>query len=405
MSELAEPDPSTLIALLRDNNGKLGNLTARRLLSQKVGQEISVDQYELLKEQLLSEGLIKKAQGRGGSIQILVDETCPSLEADDLEDKGITQSLDSPDPATLSDSSQGEKLYRLYTALDYCPGVRIKPNKKACTLFFGDDEDKLFCGWSGADSAYFIEYRAEPSKHNYSKEVEKIFKQVVSEIPGSTIARSSSNVVTLSIGPSVPVVLQAVRLLRAALDMTNIGGVNLSEDVIEETDVDYFYEISSLIKYCVDNRLYWPLKRWRVALGFDEVDNLIHIGSSPNGLTDKYREHVVPVSLIKDEAIKLAEKGAPVETIEDFIRHHLYIVWISFDEAEMLNTHLNKGGCSLKTSMPPGWVFGCDPLERLKDAGIQIHFHKPIAIEKWKGWRGHERERLRDKVKKFFLDL
>ena len=94
-------------------------------------------------------------------------------------------------------------------------------------------------------------------------------------------------------------------------------------------------------------------------------------------MCDKYREHVVPASLLKDEAIKLAEEGAPAEVIADFLRHHFFIIWISFKEVEMLNSGTDNGGCSLKTTMPKGWVFGCNPLERLQDAGELVRCRVP----------------------------
>lgn len=160
---------------------------------------------------------------------------------------------------------------------------------------------------------------------------------------------------------------------------------------------DYYAEIAKLIKLCVDNDLKWPLKNWRKSLGFDDVDDLIVIGSSPNGATEKYREHVVPAALIKEEAVKLAEKGASEHVIAEFIQHHLYVVLISKSEAALLDRVLDKGGLSLKTSMPEGWVIGCDPLDRLKAAGIHINYSRAVPLPEWKPWK---KPGLRDKVRK-----
>ena len=372
MASLPQPDRNTLFNLLRENNGKLSNAAARRLLGEATGKDISLNDYEIFKEQLLSEGLIRKATGRGGSIQILIEDA-DTTQGPIADEEGESCGDD-------------DRLERIYTAINYVPGVRVRINRTALTLLFGDDEDKLFCGWNDRLPSYYIQYRIEAGKTDYSEQAEGIFREVSADMPEASIKRNS-NSATLLLGVSVPKVVQVVRRLKASLDQTNIGGAS------EPLETDYYEEIGSLIKLAVDNGLRWPFRNWRKTLGFDEVDDLILIGNSPDGMRDKYREHVVPASLLKDEAIKLAEEGAPAEVIADFLRHHLFIVWISFKEAEMLNSGTDNGGCSLKTTMPKGWVFGCDPLERLQDAGIPIQFNRPIEIKKWIPWRKREESR------------
>ena len=65
----------------------------------------------------------------------------------------------------------------------------------------------------------------------------------------------------------------------------------------------------------------------------------------------------MPASLIKEEALKMAERGEDAECIAEFIRHHLYVVLISPGEAQLLNLSQDAGGISAKTTMPEGWFF------------------------------------------------
>ena len=93
-------------------------------------------------------------------------------------------------------------------------------------------------------------------------------------------------------------------------------------------------------------------------------DSLVERGCSAEGAS--YREHIVPRALIRNECLKMFDRGATVEEVRDQLMDHLWIVRISPEEAEILNrTH--------KTTMPDGWVFGQDdPLARLKFANIEL---------------------------------
>lgn len=111
---------------------------------------------------------------------------------------------------------------------------------------------------------------------------------------------------------------------------------------------------------------------WKEGSGMDTrlfAEPLIHntmvtLGKSVRG--DSYGEHIVPRALIRDECMKMFANGASVEEVKDQLMAHLWIAFISPDEAEILNK-------AHKTTMPDGWVFGQgDPLERLKIAGIQL---------------------------------
>lgn len=378
----AQLNRKSLLKLLQDNNGKLGNINARRLLGQQIGKEVSPETYEQLKEQLLSEGLIRRAPGRGGAIELMPPEpaesSAPSVDASKQE-------------------SSDQRIETLFTSLSYLPGLRAKKNRATITILCGEDSDKLYCGWDHQKSVYFVQYRIEANREDHSALAERLFSQASVKVPGASVQRLAV-ATTLLLGANVAQANLVVRRLMSLLEDVTLGNAPLQAEAPRKPrNEDYFLEIAKLIKLCIDNDLRWPLKNWRKTLGFDDVDDLIVIGSSPNGVGEKYREHVVPAVLIKEEAVKLAEKGAPEHVIADFIQHHLYVVLISKSEAALLDRPLDEGGLSLRTSMPEGWVIGCDPLDRLKAAGIQINYSRPVPLPEWKPWK---KPGLRDKVRK-----
>jgi hypothetical protein len=377
-----------LLDLLQENGGKLGNLSARKLLREKIGRNISEQVYERSKEQLLSQGLIKRAPGRGGAIELLTSDN--------------SKTSTSP-PSPPRDESTDQRIEQLYTSLFYTPGLMTKRNKATITILCGDDNDKLYCGWDEKRSIFFIQYRPDKNRTDNSDTAEILFSKATRTIQNATIQRIASST-TLYLGSSIAQVNHVVRVLMGLLeDVTLDPTAKGRESLTSPRQRDYFIEIAKLIKLSNDNNLKWPLKRnWRYALGFDDVDDLIIIGSSPlaassKNAKDTYREHVVPVSLIKKEAEKLAQHGAPEQIIADFIQHHLYVVMITKEEAALLDRPIDDGGLSLKTSMPEGWVLGDDPLARLQAAGIRINFTNPIPLPEWKPWR---RPGLRDKIRK-----
>lgn len=376
----------TLLKLLEENGGKLGNLNARRLLSEKAGQEISQEYYEQLKERLLSEGLIKRAPGRGGAIEMMPMESENNEPDADKEQKKETVA---------------ERINNLFASLNYTPGMRVKKNRFTLTILCGDDNDKLYCGWDEQKSAYYVQYKVEPGREDCSELAERLFKEASDGVPSASIQRLSTNT-TLQTDSNQARFKKVVSKLRDLLeDETLVNAPQGAERPRKPRNEYYYLEIATLIKFCVKNDLRWPLKNWRKSLGFDDIDDLIVIGSSPKGAIDKYREHVVPVVLIRDEAIKLAELDAPEKVIADFIQHHLYVVLIGRDEQELLDRKTDEGGLSLKTSMPDGWFFGCDPLDRLREADIHVQFNRPIPIPNWKPWKGPRmRDRLRDILNK-----
>lgn len=376
-------EPQDLISLLEENGGRLGNLKARSLLEKKLNIAITKEEYERLRDQLISIAKVKKGKGKGGSIELLDSD-----------------SSDLGQPGQVDGDSGMQHIETLYTSLGFIPGLRAKLNQSTITLTIGDDNDKLFCGWDDQRVSYFVQYRLEPGRIDASEAACSVFNKSSSDIEGAKLEKLGSKT-TLYSGKSVVQINKVVRRLASLLEDITLGfGSEESEEKdtlkkIRPREEEYYLEIASLIKICVATGLKWPLKNWRKTLGFDDVDSLIVIGSSKEGRKEKYREHVVPVSLIKDEAIRLAEKGAPEIAIAEFIEHHLYIVHITNEEAKRLNS-TDATGFSLKTSMPEGWVFGCDPLQRLKDAGIAVSYDHPIPIPKWKPWK---KQTIKQKIK------
>jgi hypothetical protein len=380
---------SILIDALKENGGRLGNVNARRILSEKLQSEIGEDDYELLKVRLISLGIIRKAPGRGGSIELL-----PELP----DALGSLPEI----PATEKKADNGERTDTLFASLGAIPGVRLKRNKSTITVFCGEDSDKLYCGWARKKSIYFIKYVCEPGKKDCHEIAAAIFQQATSDVPYAAIERSPSfpNTTNLFLCDNVAQVNRVMRRLWAYLeDISLHNGPAVAEPPGEPRSDTYFLEIATLIKFCVENNFTWPLKNWRKTLGFDDVDAFTVIGRSvlSHLATSTRREHVIPVSLIREEAKSLAEKGAPASVIAEFLRCNLYVAIISEDEARLLDCSPSNGGISLKNCMPEGWVFGGDPLERLKSAGIPIQIDSQgPAISRWKGWKG---PRLRDKIR------
>ena len=75
----SRPSSRTLLKILKSNQGRLGNSKARNLLIEDFGAHVSSEDYEHIKNKLLSTGSIRKGSGRGGSI-VLIDDTPQSPE-------------------------------------------------------------------------------------------------------------------------------------------------------------------------------------------------------------------------------------------------------------------------------------------------------------------------------------
>ena len=95
-------------------------------------------------------------------------------------------------------------------------------------------------------------------------------------------------------------------------------------------------------------------------------DEWVIIGRSSE--SSKYREHVVPCALIRNQSIKMYGQGSSVSDVAFMIEHHLLIVLITDEERKQLDD-VEK----LKTQMPEGWLFSdANPYARLQVAGIEF---------------------------------
>ena len=97
-------------------------------------------------------------------------------------------------------------------------------------------------------------------------------------------------------------------------------------------------------------------------------DALVTDGESLRG--NQYREHAVPLCLIRDECLKMFANGASVEAVADSIEKHVSIIRIAFHEAKELNM-------TLKNTMPEGWIYNRDDIyARLDKVGIKYTLTK-----------------------------
>ena len=96
---------------------------------------------------------------------------------------------------------------------------------------------------------------------------------------------------------------------------------------------------------------------------FDMMDSLVSVNQPLQ--ENSYREHVVPITMIIDESIRMFEDNQSIEDVAQMIEDNLKIVHITKDQAKHLDIDLG-----LRTSMPSGWAFGDNIFARLDEAGI-----------------------------------
>ena len=142
----------------------------------------------------------------------------------------------------------------------------------------------------------------------------------------------------------------------------------------------WFKKKAMTILHSIDS-LDWDLIS-RAALGFDttSADYVSEVGESKaHQQATKFdpsykgcREHVIPCAMILGEAQTLAKAGASVCELADFLKAHLSIVLITYEERENLDQNFK-----LKVSMPQVWHDeggwrGGDKFSRLRAAGIAL---------------------------------
>ena len=95
-----------MLKVLEENNGRVSNRKAIEALSERLNRQIEKDEYEHVKEQLLSSGKIKKGTGRGGCIELI-----------QCEDEAVKKETDSPENKKAQQESETEKVDQLMTSL------------------------------------------------------------------------------------------------------------------------------------------------------------------------------------------------------------------------------------------------------------------------------------------------
>ena len=96
----------------------------------------------------------------------------------------------------------------------------------------------------------------------------------------------------------------------------------------------------------------------------------------------------------------MVQQGAEAKDLATFLKFNLLLVKLSKDQADHLNSSpIGSGGMTLKESMPDGWEWGDNPIERLAAAGINVSLHKPV--DRWIPWKPSGRKPfLRSHVRK-----
>ena len=382
-----------LLSILKAEGGRLSNPKAKSLLSERIERDLSNDEYEEVREQLIGLGFIEKGKGRGGSIFI--------PQNDDLR-------LEEQDCLTTQ-----EKLDELLVAIRRTPGAFAKLNRSTITCLLSSSKDKLYAGYDAETKRYSLSYRVEKGKPDHSITVEDVFKKATADIQDSKpeIQRTKRST-SLSIDDSPPrmnLVMRRLCDLLEAEDLENslkadrYWGIELGG----EAKNSYLNDVAKLISYAAINDIQWPFgSSFRNAFGFDDVDPFITIGRSHNAIraneSQLHREHVVPAVRIKEKAYEMACGYASVEAIAEFLRCHLLIVLLTKEEAQLLDTRVSDGGIKLKTSMPLYWVWGDDPLDRLKDVGITIELYEEYSPRTWKPWKPRKRDYVRHMLRKPF---
>lgn len=99
--------------------------------------------------------------------------------------------------------------------------------------------------------------------------------------------------------------------------------------------------------------------------------SLIHYGVSVKGTG--HIEHLVPCSLIRDQAFKMFWDGKDVDAVALMLQRTLKIALITKEEARFLDVDLG-----FKTTMPGDWCFETGAVTaRLDKAGIKLKLVDP----------------------------
>jgi hypothetical protein len=97
---------------------------------------------------------------------------------------------------------------------------------------------------------------------------------------------------------------------------------------------------------------------------FDKIDHLVTLNDPlPQ---DSYREHIVPLKLVIDNAFKMFSENSSDAEVAAMLQQNIFVYHITKQQAKYLDITLG-----LRTSMPKGWKFGDSVFARLDAAGIE----------------------------------
>lgn len=106
---------------------------------------------------------------------------------------------------------------------------------------------------------------------------------------------------------------------------------------------------------------------------FDKIDHLVALNDPlPN---NSYREHLVPLTLIANEGLRMLKSGASDSEIAVMLQQNVFVYHITKQQAKHLDITLG-----LRTTMPEGWKFGDSVFARLEKAGIKYKTTRTIKL-------------------------
>ena len=372
-----------LLNCLKEEGGAMSNARAHLALSNALEKEVSRDEYQEIKEQLIGLGLAAKGRGKGGSIRVV--SFTPSQQ--DSVDTRIE-----------------DVLHDLLVSIRRTPGAFAKLNKSSITCLLSSSKDKLYAGFDSSDNRYHMTYRVEKDSSDKTALVVSLFQEASKDMSCAQLT-TGKHFTRIYLDDSLARMNLLIRRLCDLLeeeDLENSLDDNRywTHEFGNDSKDSYFHDVAQIISYAAENGLEWPFgSSFRKAFGFDSVDHLVTIGRSFEAMKaparDHYREHVVPAVRIKEKALEMASLHAPPKEIAEFLRRHLLVVILTKKEAEILDKLLTDDGISLRTSMPANWIWGDDPLERLECAGIKVELFKEYNHQLWKPWKPAKRHLLR----------
>lgn len=364
-----------LLTCLKEEGGVLSNARAHKALCNALEKDVSRDEYEEIKEQLIGLGLAAKGRGKGGSLRV-VSYSPANRDSEETRKEDILQDL--------------------LISIRRTPGAFAKLNKSSITCLLSSSKDKLYAGFDAEGNRYHMTYRVEKDSSNKTPLVISIFGEASKDMSCAELT-TGNHYTRIYLDDSLARMNLLIRRLCDLLeeeDLENSLDDNRywTHEFGHDSKDSYFNDVAQIISYAAENGLEWPFgSSFRKAFGFDSVDHLVTIGRSFEAMKaparDHYREHVVPAVRIKEKALEMASLHASAKEIAEFLRRHLLVVILTKHEAAILDRLLTDDGISLRTSMPGNWIWGDDPLERLECAGIKVELFKEYTHQLWKPWK------------------